>query len=145
MWECVWGRDKLNIIVCVDDGMGMIFNKRRVSRDEAVIKKIIEIADNKRIWMNQYSYPLFESIKADNIVAEDLFAEKASNDEYCFIENISAADYENKIDKIILFRWNRSYPSDMKFDIDLSGWKLNSSEEFAGNSHECVTMEVYSK
>ena len=133
------------LIACVDDGMGMIFNKRRVSRDEAVIKRIIEIADNKRIWMSQYSYPLFESMKADNIVAEDLFLEKASGDEYCFIENISAADYENKIDKIILFRWNRSYPSDMKFDIDLNEWKLNSSEEFAGKSHERITMEVYSK
>lgn len=133
------------LIACVDDGMGMMFNKRRVSRDEAVIKKIIEIADNKRILMSQYSYPLFESMKADNIVAEDLILEKASSDEYCFIENTSVADYENKIDKIILFRWNRSYPSDVKFDISLDEWKLNSSEEFAGNSHECITMEVYSK
>ena len=133
------------LIACVDDGMGMMFNKRRVSRDEAVIKRIIEIADNKRIWMSQYSYPLFENIKAGNIVAADLFLEKASNNEYCFIENVSTADYENKIDKIILFRWNRSYPSDVKFDIDLNGWKLNSSEEFAGKSHGCITMEVYSK
>lgn len=135
----------LILIACVDDGMGMMFNKRRVSRDEAVIKKIIEMADKKRIWMDQYSYPLFESMKADNIVVEELFVNKTSSDEYCFIENISAADYENKIDKIILFRWNRSYPSDVKFDIDLNEWKLNSSEEFAGNSHECITMEVYSK
>ena len=137
--------NELILIACVDDGMGMMFNKRRVSRDEAVIKKIIEIADNKRIWMNQYSYPLFESMKADNIVAEALFVNKASSDEYCFVENISAADYENKIDRIILFHWNRSYPSDVKFNIDLNEWKLNSSEEFAGDSHECIKMEVYSK
>ena len=137
--------NRLILIVCVDDSMGMMFNKRRVSRDEAVIKRIIEIADNKRIWMSQYSYPLFESMKADNILAEDLFLERASNDEYCFLENISVADCENKIDRIILFRWNRSYPSDVKFNIDLNEWKLNSSEEFAGDSHECITMEVYSK
>lgn len=137
--------NRLILIVCVDDSMGMMFNKRRVSRDEAVIKRIIEIADNKRIWMSQYSYPLFESMKADNIVAEDLFLERASNDEYCFLENISVADCENKIERIILFRWNRSYPSDVKFNIDLNEWKFNSSEEFAGDSHECITMEVYSK
>ena len=125
--------------------MGMMFNERRVSRDEAVIKRIIKIADNKKIWMSQYSYPLFESMKADNIVAEDSFLEGVSNEEYCFIENVSVAGYENKINKIILFRWNRSYPSDMKFDIDLKKWNLNCSEDFAGNSHECITMEVYSK
>lgn len=133
------------LIVCVDDGMGMMFNKRRVSRDEAVIKKIIEIADNKRIWMSQYSYPLFEKVKTENVVADDSCLDKVSSDEYCFIEGLSVAKYKDKIDKIILFRWNRSYPSDMKFDIDLNEWKLNSGEEFVGNSHECITMEVYSK
>ena len=133
------------LIACVDDGMGMMFNKRRVSRDEAVIKKIIEIADNKRIWMSQYSYPLFENVKTENIVADDLFIEKALGDEYCFIENLTVTNRMDKTDEIVLFRWNRSYPSDVKFDIDLNEWKLNNSEEFAGNSHECITMEVYSK
>ena len=133
------------LIACVDDGMGMMFNKRRVSRDEAVIKRIIEISDNKSIWMSQYSYPLFENAKTENIVVDDSCLDKASGDEYCFIENLSVKNHKDKIDKIILFRWNRSYPSDMKFDIDLNEWKMNSSEEFAGNSHECITMEVYSK
>ena len=137
--------NELILIACVDDGMGMMFNKRRVSRDDTVIKRIIEIADNKRIWMSQYSYPLFENVKTENIVADDSCFDKASCDEYCFIENLSMTNHKDKIDKIILFRWNRSYPSDMKFDIDLNEWKMNSSEEFAGNSHECITMEVYSK
>ena len=137
--------NELILIACVDDGMGMLFNKRRVSRDDTVIKRIIEIADNKRIWMSQYSYPLFENVKTENIVADDSCFDKASSDEYCFIENLSMTNHKDKIDKIILFRWNRSYPSDMKFDIDLNEWKMNSSEEFAGNSHECITMEVYSK
>lgn len=133
------------LIACVDDGMGMMFNKRRVSRDEAVIKKVIEVADNKRIWMSQYSYPLFKGVKTENIIADDEFMCKAAQDEYCFVEDISVRNYENNIEKLCLFRWNRSYPSDMKFDIDLNEWKLNNSEEFVGNSHECITMEVYSK
>ena len=137
--------NELILIACVDDGMGMTFNKRRVSRDDTVIKRIIEIADNKKIWMSQYSYPLFENVKTENIVADDSCFDKASSDEYCFIENLSVTNHKDKIDKIILFRWNRNYPSDVKFDIDLNEWKMNSSEEFAGNSHECITMEVYSK
>ena len=133
------------LIACVDDGMGMMFNKRRVSRDEAVIKRIIKIANKKRIWMSQYSYPLFENVKTENIVADDSCLDKASSDEYCFIENLSVTNHKDKIDEIVLFRWNRSYPSDVKFDVDLGELKLNSTEEFVGNSHECITMEVYSK
>lgn len=33
----------MNVIVCVDDNNGMLFNKRRQSRDKAVIDKIINI------------------------------------------------------------------------------------------------------
>ena len=135
----------MNIIVCVDDDMGMTFNQRRVSRDEKVTEKVVDFAAGKRIWMNDYSLPLFEHKENSNVIADGMYLDKAEQDECCFVEKEAISNYKNKIDKIILFRWNRSYPSDMKFDIDLSGWKLNSSEEFAGNSHECITMEVYSK
>lgn len=72
--------------------------------------------------------------------------EKAANGEYCFVENACLTSYENEIEKIILFKWNRRYPADKFFDIDLSkGWKLISVNEFAGSSHEKITMEVYEK
>ena len=32
-----------------------------------------------------------------------------------------------------------------KNGLNLDNWNLESTEEFQGNSHECVTMEVYSK
>ena len=36
-------------------------------------------------------------------------------------------------------------PQDRAFDIDLTQnrWKLQSTEDFPGHSHENVTMEVY--
>jgi hypothetical protein len=52
---------------------------------------------------------------------------------------------EAKIEKIIVFWWNRHYPSDRKFDLDLSKWNKVSEEEFAGYSHEKITKEVYEK
>lgn len=135
----------MNIIACVDDDMGMLFNKRRVSRDQKVIEKIIEIADGKKIWMSDYSLPLFEQIENNNAVADDMYLDKAESDEYCFVEKENISNYKDEINKIILFRWNRSYPSDRKFDIDLTKWNLEDSIEFKGNSHECITMEVYSE
>ena len=49
------------------------------------------------------------------------------------------------IEKIILYRWNRKYPADFRFDINLedSEWKLAETREFTGSSHEKITEEVY--
>ena len=54
-------------------------------------------------------------------------------------------ELEEKIDSIILYRWNRVYPADTYFDIDLSGWQLVRTGEFSGASHELITKEVYTR
>ena len=71
--------------------------------------------------------------------------EQAGEGEYCFVENTGLQAVEAKIEKIIVFWWNRHYPSDRKFDLDLSKWNKVSEEEFAGYSHEKITKEVYEK
>ena len=60
-------------------------------------------------------------------------------------QNTGLQVVEAKIEKIIVFWWNRHYPSDRKFDLDLSKWNKVSEEEFAGYSHEKITKEVYEK
>ena len=52
---------------------------------------------------------------------------------------------EKYIDEIILYKWNRVYPTDFYFDINLSTWNLTQVTEFKGNSHERITKEVYKK
>ena len=64
---------------------------------------------------------------------------------YDQVENTGLQAVEAKIEKIIVFWWNRHYPSDRKFDLDLSKWNKVSEEEFAGYSHEKITKEVYEK
>ena len=76
--------------------------------------------------------------------AED-FLKIAGEGEYCFVENANLEEVEEKIEKMIVFWWNRRYPSDRKLDLNLSAWKKTSEEEFAGYSHEKVTKEVYER
>lgn len=130
------------LALCIDDCLGMAFNRRRQSRDSALCADLAAMAAESAIWMDPRSAPLFEGLGA-NIKTDSAFAEKAGAGEYCFMEFLSPAAYEGKIEKIILYRWNRRYPSDLKFDIDLSLWRLESSSEFAGSSHEKITKEVY--
>ena len=133
------------VIVCVDNNLGMMFNNRRQSRDIEVVKKIIEFTKGSSLWMNKYSYELFEELDCNRINIDSGFLSETANGEYCFVENIDLEPYEKWLEKIIVFRWNTVYPSDHELDIDLGSWQLLESSEFVGKSHEKITMEVYVK
>lgn len=133
------------VIVCVDDNLGMMFNNRRQSRDVEVVKKIVELTKDNRLWMNRYSYELFEELDCSNINVDSGFLSETANGEYCFVENVDLEHFEKWVEKIIVFRWNTVYPCDRELDIDLKTWQLIESSEFAGKSHKKITMEVYIK
>ena len=132
------------LIVCLDDKGGMMFNNRRQSRDKEVIDRIVEIIQGSKLWLNDYSKSLFDQVIIPLAVDDD-FLQKAGYGEFCFAENADIAQYTLKIEKIYLFRWNRHYPADIYFPVDLIDYKLIAQSEFMGNSHEKITLEVYEK
>lgn len=130
------------LVLCVDDKLGMAFNGRRQSRDRLLIADLAAEASGMPIYMDTRSAALFEGSEANIIPTED-FKEKADDGEYCFVEFLAPAALESKAEKLLLYRWNRRYQSDIKFDIELGCWKLESSVDFPGSSHEMITKEVY--
>lgn len=134
----------MKAIICLDDKNGMMFNRRRQSRDSVLISRVKELANGKRILMNSYSEPLFKESGAC-ISVLDGFLGKAENDDFCFIENEEIP--LEKCDLICIFRWNRVYPADRFFDCDLQnhGFVLRSNEDFVGSSHERITLEIYER
>ncbi|MBR4072819.1 MAG: ribonuclease Z [Clostridia bacterium] len=134
----------MNIIVCLDDKNGMLFNKRRQSSDSELINRVLEIVGENKIWINSYSENLFES-KKGNIIVDDNFLNCSEAGDYCFVENMDLTPFFEKIENIIIYRWNRNYPSDKKFPVEILSkrWKKNSSFDFKGNSHDKITEEIY--
>ena len=130
------------LIAVVDDHMGMCFNQRRLSRDRVLSDKILDLTDGKILWMNPYSEKLFGPVHSQ-INIDDNFLREAAQGEYCFVETEDPATAKDWIEQIILFKWNRRYPADIFFSIDLNKWELKHTEDFAGNSHAKITMEVY--
>lgn len=130
------------LVVCLDDCLGMAFNRRRQSRDSLLIADLCAEAKGAAIHMDPRSALLFEGCGA-NIIDEDNFAENAGVGELCFAEFISPALLEARAEKLIIYRWNRRYQSDLKFDIDLGRWSLQQSLDFPGSSHDNITKEVY--
>ena len=130
----------MKLIVCLDDKNGMLFHHRRQSSDLVVLKKILELVGTEKLWMNSYSGYLFANHAGNIQVCED-FLEKAPKGAYCFVENVDIEPFLAHFKEIYVFRWNRTYPSDMKFpNVLLGGIRLC---DFSGNSHDKVTLEVY--
>ena len=132
----------MRVIVCLDDRNGMLFNHRRQSRDREVLKEILKDAEGKRLWIRPFSQKLFQGTE-NRVQVSDFPLDAASPGETCFVEDLSLAGWEDSIESLTVYRWNRHYPGDFFLDLDLSGWPLVSQREFPGNSHEKITKEVY--
>ena len=126
----------MKLIVCLDDNKGMMFNNRRQSRDRVLIENVLELCKGEKLYISEYSSKLFP----ENTVEICENPEKIT-DGYYFAENFIVA--EIFVEEIIVYNWNKVYPSDMHFNIDLSKWKLIESVDFEGSSHEKITREIY--
>ena len=134
------------VIVALDDRGGMMFNHRRQSMDKSLRERILNMTIGKKLWMNSYTEKQFsENSCRPQIKVSENFLLEAGPGEYCFVENTPLTNYIQKLEKIIVYRWNRVYPGDVKFDVPLDGWKLDSTTDFHGNSHEKITEEVYTR
>ena len=132
----------MKVILCVDNDLGIAFNHRRQSRDRILTEQIIE-ATSARLLTSPYSASLLENHPALVVCENPL--EEASATDYVFAEKLSLAPYKDKIDTLILYRWNRDYPSDQKLDLSLQELRLISREDFVGYSHDKITKEIYIK
>ena len=124
-----------------------MFNKRRLSQDVVIREDIYNNLDGKSLIMNSYSFKMFQKDNSEQkiVVSEDLPVD--DNENFQFIEDKQLSEYEDIIDKITIYYWNRRYPSDLKFDIDFSNdkWQVISEEEFPGKSHEKITKKIILK
>ena len=131
----------MKLIFCLDDRNGMMFNFRRQSMDRVLRQRVLKTAENNRIIMSPYSAKQF--VESGNIVVSDTPQSVATSDDFYFVEDLPFL-LENA-SEIIIYRWNRHYPADKYFDIDIKslGYSVYSSEDFEGSSHEKITEEKY--
>lgn len=115
--------------------------------DCVVRNKVRSITQDQTVWMNAYSAKQFlndHSPISHLHVAEDYLNQAEEND-YCFVEGAELKDYENRIKKLYIIYWNRVYPADRHFDLDLDNYIIENSEDFVGNSHEKITLTIYKR
>ena len=135
----------MKLFVCLDEFGGMTFNKRRQSSDRMIRSDMLKITENSKLLVNSYTAKQFTEEENSKIQIDENCLEHAREDDFVFIENVNVVDYVSNIEEIIVYRWQRKYPADFFFDIDLADWKLCMEEEIKGYSHECILKEVYRK
>lgn len=132
----------MTLYLCVDDNLGLLFNKRRQSRDIRVLEDMAApLAAPLTI------DPFSEKLLADAGIPYCLACETLHEDAHYFVENRCPQELIGQASTIVLYRWNRHYPADMYFTADLSaeGFSLAETLEFPGKSHEKITKEVYTR
>ena len=129
----------MTLYICLDDRNGLQFNKRRQSRDAALLEDIRSQLTGALL-IRPFSEKLIREAGIPCVLppetAEDLF-----------LEDVPPEEVLNLCKKVVLYRWNRHYPADVRWDPDLEarGFRLEETGEFPGKSHEKITREVYVK
>ena len=129
----------MNVAVCIDDNCGMLFNSRRQSRDRALIEDFLKTAEKGRVFIKSFSEKLFAD---KNVSVNDNCLSDAEENDFCFIEDESIIPFSDKINTLIVYKWNRVYPADFSFEMP-DGFTLAEASDFEGSSHEKITKEIY--
>lgn len=130
----------MTVYVCLDDRDGMLFNKRRQSRDSALLEDIRASLPSV-LTVDPFSEKLIAEAGIPFVPAGEVLPADA----HFFLENRPAAPVVAQADTLVIYRWNRHYPADVRFDADLTGFTLRSTSEFPGTSHKTITKEVYTR
>lgn len=124
----------MNVIACVDPNLGLLFNHRRVSFDPVIINEVNKYAKTD-LMIEAISHDLFP----------DALIVKNPNEfslKYFFLENYDFKQLEN-VEYLIIYNFNRSYPSDYQLNVKLEEYQLISQERLISDIHPQLERLVY--
>lgn len=137
----------MKLIVCLSNDAGMMFNNRRQSRDSALIERLIEIVGTHKIYAEAYSKTLFKDCSLNNSIFfnKDIDWSTIDESDYVFVEDPELFKNAPIFDQVIVCWWNREYPSDKFFRINMASYESVKTETLVGRSHNEIEIEYYVK
>lgn len=133
------------IIACVDDNNGLAFNQRRQSQDRCVRERIKERLAHRLLYVDAYTALQFEETWQEKLIVTDKPFEEVGKGDVCWLERGPMPTHLDQVEEIWLYHWNRVYPADTYYTIDMSGWHCKERQDFPGYSHEMITEEIYER
>ena len=133
----------MKIILCLDDNNGMLFNNRRQSRDKALLSDAFGNLQGEKLYITSFSEKLMAEYCDKVTLCED--ASTLQSGQWFFCENVDLTAFADKIEKLVVYKWNRVYPADFNCNLDFSFFNLESESDFEGSSHPVITKQIFSK
>lgn len=127
----------ITVAICLDDKGGMTIFGKRQSRDRVLISELCDSVDGI-IYISEFSKALFAPHEDRYRVSDDPLTE-CPDGGVCFIEDLALMPHLSEIETLLLYKWNRVYPSDKRIDIPLDGFRVIEEHEFTGSSHDKIT------
>ena len=131
----------MTLFLCLDDNGGMMFGGKRQSRDRVQISNMLSLCDGK-LNITPYSESLFKDTPDKVCICTDTLSGGS-----WFIEDGRIIKSLDGVSTLVIYKWNRAYPADVKFSFSPAdeGFELTETFEFAGSSHENITRETYKR
>ena len=132
----------MTVYFCLDDRGGLLFGGRRQSRDAALLADLAAQLPGA-LTIDPFSEKLIAAAGIPYVLA----GEELPGDAHFFLENRNPEELLPLAEKAVIYRWNRHYPSDVRWEGTPAdfGFSLTETVEFPGKSHERITKEVYIK
>ncbi len=102
------------------------------------------MCNGEPLYMREYSRRLFDSLPVADIRVLDEWEPTCLPSSSNYFSELSDCSLIRP-DKLVIFRWNREYPSDLKFKLDMNDYCKVDEFEFVGHSHEKITVQVFEK
>ncbi len=133
----------MTLIMFLDERGGMLFNNRRQTLDYELLD-IISKDFGERLYISPFSEKYFSGRCAS--LLEDPLAD-APDDSAVFIEDRDVLPFIDRIDKILIYRWSKVYPSDRQTDILPAdhGFRLLGKLKFSTEVHKDIVKEIYKR
>ncbi|MBR6530860.1 MAG: hypothetical protein IKT43_05540 [Clostridia bacterium] len=134
----------MTVFVCVDDNLGRTFLGKRQSRDRALCEDVLSLCRGRVLFLHEKSAPLFETVPCAQSTEPLANCPRGGA---CFSEFDALSFHKDKIDTLVLYRWNRTYPASTHLDLipEESGFSLSEETNFPGTSHDNITRSIYVK
>lgn len=144
----------MRLVYILDQKNGLLFNKRRQSKDSILIDNIIQKVnevENATLWLSDYSRELFVDSGLELKDINELSLAEASDKDFIFIEDVSV-DIQDVLENtesshyLYLYKWNKVYPADKRLDVTedyFNHFEVLLTETFEGNSHEEIYLEEW--
>ena len=145
----------MKVIFVLDQKNGMMFNHRRQSFDQAIIKKVAKDVNEVegRLWLSDYSKELFASYDVNMMLLEEFDLTAINDNDVVYVENIDVdleamiADKEMSVE-LNFYRWDKVYPSDKKMTFTkelLDAFFVKDSYALSGETHDVISVEIWNK